>query len=212
MRLALAPLLLLAACGAANSDGAGARQPSVAAAANDSQPGTPIPAAATVPSDTPPAAVAAECDPGAPESPCQILGKWRVIKVYNPGNQDPLEDEMGMIGSGFTVTGNSDASGTIRWDGPDNGQFDHSDVCTGPYLSAAATPRPDSARGTLAAALKAWGVPGDAGKARHLGCDEGHWAVASDPSGKWFGLVLPMGGQMAFQWFDKRMVLAERVH
>jgi hypothetical protein len=131
--------------------------------------------------------------------------------VYNPGNRDPLEDEMGMVGSGLTVTGNSDAASAIRWDGPDNGQFDHSDVCTGPYLSPAATPRPDSARGTLTAALKAWGVPGDAGKARHLGCDEGHWAVPSDPSGKWFGLVLPMGRQLAFQWFDKRMVLAERV-
>ncbi|WP_294250359.1 hypothetical protein [uncultured Sphingomonas sp.] len=211
MRLVFAPLLLLAACGAANGDGAGERQPAApVAAANDARPVAASPAPATPPVASSPAAAMADCDPGAPESPCQIVGKWRVIKVYNPGNQDPLEDEMGMVGSRLTVTGNSDASGAIRWDGPDNGQFDHSDVCTGPYLSPAATPRPAAARATLAAALKAWGIIGDAGKARHLGCDEGHWAVPSDASGKWFGLVLPMGRQMAFEWFDKRMVLAER--
>ncbi|NLS25462.1 hypothetical protein S2M10_04290 [Sphingomonas sp. S2M10] len=203
MRFVFAPLLLLSACGAANGDGAGERQPSAAAAANAAQP------AAAASTSTLPAA--ADCGPGAPESPCQIVGRWRVVNVYNPGNQDPVEDEMGMVGSSFTVTDNGDASGAIRWDGPDNGQFDHSDVCTGPYLSPVATPRPAAARATLAAALKAWGVAGDAGKARHLGCDEGHWAVPSDPSGKWFGLVLPMGPQMAFEWFDKRMVLATRI-
>ncbi|MET3713017.1 hypothetical protein ABIC65_003736 [Sphingomonas trueperi] len=179
MRSALAPLLLLAAGGAANSDGS-ARRPPLVALRNQppSSLATPAPAAS-------PAAGAADCDRGAPESPCQIAGKWRVIQVYNAGNQDPLEDEMGMIGSNFTVTGNSVASGAIRWGGPNNGQFDHSDVCTGPYLSPAATPRPAAVRATLAAALKAWGVAGDAGKARHLGCDEGHWAVPSDASGKW---------------------------
>ncbi|NJB97753.1 MULTISPECIES: hypothetical protein [Sphingomonas] len=209
MRLVFAPLLVLAACGAANGDGAGERQAPAAAAANAAR-SAPAAPATPAPATSPPAA-AADCDPGAPESPCQIVGTWRVIKVYNPGNQDPLEDEMGMVGSSLTVTGNSDASGAIRWDGPDNGQFDHSDVCTGPYLSPAAAPRPAAARATLATALKAWGVAGDAGKARHLGCDEGHWAVPSDASGKWFGLVLPMGRRMAFEWFDKRMVLAERI-
>lgn len=205
MLRAFAPLLLFGACWVASGEGS-ARQPPFAALPDEalSTRATPAPAAS-------PMAGVADCDPGAPESPCQIVGKWRVIKVYNPGNKDPLEDELGMVGSSLSVIGNSDAPGAIRWDGPDNGQFNHSDVCTGPYLSPAATPRPAAARATLASALKAWGVPGDAGKARHLGCDEGHWAVPSDSSGKWFGLILPMGRRMAFQWFENRMVLAERI-
>jgi hypothetical protein len=205
MRPAFVLPLLLAACGAAQSDKAGEKQAPVAAAVNrtDAVSAKPV----TAPSPT---ASAPTCDAGAPESPCQIVGKWRVTRVYNPANKDPLADEMGMVGSTFTVTGNSDASGTIRWDGPDNGQFDHSDVCTGPYLSPAASTRPDPSRATLAAALKAWGVKGDADAARHLGCDQGHWAVPSEPDGKWFGLVLPMERQMAFEWFDERIVLAER--
>ncbi|MET3722281.1 hypothetical protein [Sphingomonas trueperi] len=205
MLRAFPPLLLFGACWAASGEGS-ARRPPVAGLPDGaaSTRATPAPAASSI-------AGVADCDAGAPESQCQIVGKWRVIKVYNPGNKDQIEDDMGMVGSSFTVLGNSDASGAIRWDGPDNGQFDHSDVCTGPYLSPAATPRPDGARPTLAAALKAWGVPGDAGKARHLGCDEGHWGVPSDSSGKWFGLILPMGRRMAFEWFDKRMALAERI-
>jgi len=205
MRPAFASLLLLAACGATESDGAGQRQAPVAAMVNrtEAMPAKPV----VTPS---PAGNGQACDVGAPESPCQIVGKWRVTKVYNPANKDPLADEMGMVGSTFTVTANSDVAGTIRWDGPDNGQFDHSDVCTGPYLSAAANPRPDPSRVRLTAAIKAWKVDGDAGAARHLGCDQGHWSVPSEPGGKWFGLVLPMGRQMAFEWFEERMVLAER--
>lgn len=205
MRPAFASLLLLAACGAADSDGAGQRQAPIAAAINraEAEPARPVAAPSA-------AASSRVCDADAPESPCQIVGKWRVTKVYNPANKDPLADEMGMVGSTFTVTANGDVSGTIRWDGPDNGQFDHSDVCTGPYLSPAADPRPDPSRATLAAAIRAWKVDGAAGKARHLGCDQGHWSVPSDPGGKWFGLVLPMGQQMAFEWFEERIVLAER--
>ncbi|WP_218017619.1 hypothetical protein [Sphingomonas pituitosa] len=44
----------------------------------------------------------------------------------------------------------------------------------------------------------------------HLGCDEGHWAVPSEPSGKWSGLVLPMARRIVFEWFDERIMLAER--
>ncbi len=205
MRFAFAPLLLLAACGAAESDDGGDRQPPVAVAVSRADP---VPAKPVIPRS--PAASSPVCEASAPESPCQIVGKWRVTRVYNPANRNPLADEMGMTGSTFTITGNSDASGTIRWDGPDNGQFDQSDVCTGPYLSSAAAPRADPSRATLAAAFKAWKVPGDAGAARHLGCDQGHWSVPSDPAGKWFGLVLPMGRQMAFEWFGERIILAER--
>ncbi|MDP5280039.1 hypothetical protein Q9Q95_13985 [Sphingomonas sp. DG1-23] len=204
MRPAFASLLLLAACGPADSNGEEQQAP-IAAAANRAEAVAATPVASPSPAASNPA-----CDTGAPESPCQIVGKWRVTKVYNPANKDPLADEMGMVGSTFTVTANGDVSGTIRWDGPDNGQFDHSDVCTGPYLSPAVTPRPDASRATLAAAIKAWKVDGDASTARHLGCDQGHWALPSGPGGKWFGLLLPMGRQMAFEWFDERIVLAER--
>lgn len=202
MRPVLAALFLLTACGGAAPDPAprAMAEPRAASA----EPAVPAPAA--------PPAAAAPCDPHAPESPCPIVGRWRIVKVYNPAaTSDPTGDDMAMVGATLTATANGDASGAIRWDGPDNGQFDISDICTGPFLSPAATARPDASRDTLSRALAAWGVKGDARAARHLGCDSGHWALPSDASGQYYGLVLPMGRTMAFEWFDDRMILAERI-
>ena len=118
---------------------------------------------------------------------------------------------MRMAEATFTVTGDGDASGAIRWDGPDTGRFDIRDVCAGPFLSAKAEPRPDPSRDTLGKALAAWGVSGaDPKAARHLGCDQGAWATPSDSSGEWFGLFLPMGSRLAFEWYEDRFILAER--
>lgn len=197
MRPVLAALLLLTACGEP-----GAAQPD-RPTTNTSATATPGPA---------PAAAAMACEPDAPESPCAVVGHWRVVKTFNPAAiSDPLADDMGMSGATLTVTGNGAGPGAIRWDGPDTGQFDISDVCTGPFLSPAAKPHPDASRAILTRALAAWGVKADAAAARHLGCDSGHWSVPSDSSGQWYGLVLPLGRTMAFEWYDDRMILAERI-
>jgi hypothetical protein len=199
MRFALAALFLLTACDRAGGEAA------------DVAPDAAAPTAMATPAPVPAAPSAATCEPNAPESPCPIVGHWRVAKVYNPAAADPLADDMGMTGATLTVTGNDDAPGTIRWDAPDTGQFDISDVCTGPYLSPAAKPRPDDSRAVLDRALKAWKVTGSAAAARHLGCDSGHWATPGDASGRFYGLVLPLGDRMAFEWFDGRLILTNRI-
>ena len=197
MRLLLVGLALLAACG---EKGATPDRPTPTGAASTR-------AAAVVR----PAATGTACDRDAPESPCPIVGHWRVVKTFNPAAADPTADDLGMVGADFTVGSNGDGPGAIRWDGPDTGQFDVSDVCTGPFLSSAATPRPDASRAVLARALADWGMTADAAPARHLGCDDGQWAVPSDPAGRWYGLVLPLGREMAFEWYDDRMILARRI-
>lgn len=200
MRPVLAALLLLTACG----------EPGAARA--DSTTANTAAPTAVVARPKSAASVAATCEPDAPESPCPIVGHWRVVKTFNPAAiTDPRADDMGLTGATLTVIGNGAGPGAIRWDGPDTGQFDISDICTGPFLSPAAKPDPDASRAVLTRALAAWGVKADAAAARHLGCDDGHWSVPSDPSGQWYGLVLPLGRTMAFEWFDERMILAERI-
>ena len=158
---ALAALLLLGACGAAPQPTDATeptRNAAPVAAAPAATPSSPSPA---------PSPAAADCEPDAPESPCPIVGRWRIARVYVPGAPDPLADDRSMIGAMLTVTGNGDAPGALKWDGPDTGQFDISDVCTGPFLSRRGKPAGDAAtRRTLTAALAAWKVPGDASAAR----------------------------------------------
>lgn len=200
MRPVFAALLLLTACGEPGA------APPDRTIANTAAP------TAVAARPTPAATVAAACEPDAPESPCPIVGHWRIVRTFNPaGATNPTADDMGMTGATLTVTGNGAGPGVLRWDGPDTGQFDISDVCTGPFLSPAAKPHPDASRAVLTRALAAWGVKADAAAARHLGCDDGHWSVPSDPSGQWYGLVLPLGRTMAFEWYDDRMILAERI-
>ncbi|KQT32463.1 hypothetical protein ASG29_11840 [Sphingomonas sp. Leaf412] len=152
---------------------------------------------------------AADCEPDAPQSPCPIVGHWRIAKVYVPGAGNPLADDRAMVGATLTVTPNGAGPGALRWDGPDTGQFDIRDVCTGPFLSAQGVPAGDvAARRTLAAALAAWGVPADAAAARMLECDQGQWAVPDTTGGH--GLVLPMGARVAIQWYEGRFLLLER--
>lgn len=196
-------LLLLPGCGpspdatAASNEGL-ASEPTVSPAPLKTTPTTSQPAVA-------------DCEPDAPESPCPIVGHWRVAGVYVPGATDPLADDRAMIGAGLTVTANGDAPGALTWDGPDNGQFDSSDVCTGPYLTPRGRPAGDpAATATLKAALTAWNVDGDADAARALGCDSGHWTVPTDPAGERYGLVLPMGDRAAIQWYEGRFLLLKR--
>lgn len=199
---AVAALLLLCACGTAPE------------ASNAAEPvGAPTPAATPAPVAAPTTTQAsAVCEPDAPESPCPIVGHWRIAKVYVPGAADPLADDRAMIGATLTVTGNGDGPGVLKWDGPDTGQFDVSDVCTGPFLSARGTPAGDAAtRRTLTAALAAWNVAGDAAAARSLGCDQGQWTVPTDASGEHYGLVLPLGQRAAIQWYEGRFLLLDRV-
>lgn len=203
MRPVLAALLLVTACSesgvAQPDDPANRTAPAPVATVG------PTPAASQI-------ASAAPCQPDAPESPCPIVGHWRIVKTFNPAAAtDPTADDMGMVGAGLTVTDNGAGPGTIRWDGPDTGQFDISDVCSGPFLSPAASPHKDASRAVLTRALAAWKVTGNADAARHLGCDQGHWSTPSDASGQWYGLVLPLGRMMAFEWYDDRMILAERI-
>lgn len=202
--MAAATLILLTACGfgAAEVDAppTAATEPKVATPAP-----TRVPATATAVATT-------DCEPGAPQSPCPIVGRWRVVQTFAPTQAEPARDELGMTGATFTATANGDGPGSIRWDGPDTGRFDIRDVCTGPFLTARADTRPDESRAALGRALKAWSVAGaDPSAARHLGCDDGAWATPSDASGEWFGLVLPLGRRMAFEWHDERFVLAERI-
>lgn len=154
-----------------------------------------------------------DCEPDAPQSPCPIVGRWRVVRTFAPGQSDPTEDELRMMGATFTVVANGDGPGSIKWDGPDTGQFNIRDVCTGPFLTARAEPRPDGSRETLGRALEAWSVAGvEPSAARHLGCDDGAWATPSDASGEWYGLILPLGRRIAFEWHDERFILAERIN
>jgi hypothetical protein len=150
------------------------------------------------------------CELDAPESPCPIVGRWRIARVYVPDAPNPLADDRAMVGARLTVTANGDGPGALRWDGPDTGQFDVSDMCTGPYLAPRDTPARDPAAATLKAALAAWGIKGDAAAARALGCDSGQWTVPTDPAGKRYGLVLPMGDRVAIQWHQGRFLLLER--
>ena len=199
-----AALLLLCACGTA-PEASNAAEPVRAPAETANS----TPAATSSPVASP---VAADCEPDAPQSPCPIVGHWRIAKVYIPGATDPLADDRAMVGATLTVTANGDGPGTLKWDGPDTGQFDVSDVCTGPFLSARGTPAGDAAtRRTLTAALAAWGVRGDAAAARSLGCDQGQWTVPTDASGEHYGLVLPLGRQAVIQWYEGRFLLLERV-
>ena len=207
MRIAAtAALILLSACG---SGAAEVDVPPVATVERDVA--KPLP----VPSTVPKAKVetlTTDCEPHAPQSPCPIVGRWRVVNIFAPAQADPTDDELRMTGASFTVRANGDAPGSIRWDGPDTGQFDIRDVCTGPFLTAKPKPRPDASRATLGRALKAWNVAdADPSAARHLGCDDGAWATPSDASGEWYGLVLSLGRRMAFEWYDERFVLAERI-
>lgn len=192
-RIALAALTLLSACGGA---------PDHASAQNSAQP---RPAAAAP-------GPATACEPDAPQSPCPIVGHWRIAKVYNPAAANPLEDDRSMIGAKLTITANGDASGVLRWDGPDTGQFDISDVCTGPFLSPRGQPAGDArTRQTLKAALAAWSEGGNADAARSIGCDQGQWTVPSNASGQWYGIVLPLGRHVALQWYEGRFLLLERI-
>ncbi|KHL25238.1 hypothetical protein PK98_00250 [Croceibacterium mercuriale] len=151
------------------------------------------------------------CEPDAPESPCPIVGRWRIARVYNPAEADLLADDRAMTGATLTITANGDGPGMLAWDGPDTGQFDISDRCIGPYLSARGTPAGDPAAArTLAAALSAWSVGGDAAAARALGCDQGHWAVPTNAAGDRYGIVLPLGNRAAIQWYEDRFLLLER--
>ncbi len=117
-----------------------------------------------------------------------------------------------MIGATLTISGNGDAPGLLAWDGPDNGQFDISDRCAGPYLSPRGTPAgdPEAAR-TLAAALSAWSITGNPAAARALGCDDGQWTVPTNAAGDRYGIVLPLGDQLAIQWYEGRFLLLERI-
>ena len=194
----LAPLLLLCSCGAAD-------QPKTAApAARETATAPASPAASG-------AASGVDCEPDAPQSPCPLAGRWRIARVYVPGAADPLVDDRAMIGATLTVAPPGDGPGAIRWDGPDTGQFDIGDVCTGPYLTPRFTPAGSAAaRRTLAAALAAWRIPGDAAAARALGCDRGQWGVPTDPAGERFGLVLPLGDRAVIPWYEGRLLLLER--
>ncbi|MCJ2185690.1 hypothetical protein [Novosphingobium beihaiensis] len=202
---AVAALVLLAACGGASGqNGTVAPQPDHSAATAAAMPLGTSPGAAPIPG--------ADCDPQAPESPCSIAGHWRIAKVYNPAAADPLEDDREMIGATLTISANGDAPGVLRWDGPDTGQFDVSDICTGPYLSPRGQPAGDpQAHSALKAALTAWQEPGDAGAARSLGCGQGQWTVPSDASGQWYGLVLPLGRHLVLQWYEGRFLLLEAI-
>jgi hypothetical protein len=201
---ALAALMLVAGCGAA---------PEATAARNEAAQSVNMVADTIVepPPVQPTPTATADCEPDAPESPCPIVGRWRIARVYVPDAADPLADDRGMIGVGLTVTANGDAPGALKWDGPDTGQFDISDVCTGPYLTPRGTPAGDpAAAATLKAALAAWKVTGDPAAARALGCDSGQWTVPTDPAGERYGLVLPMGDRAAIQWYEGRFLLLER--
>ena len=205
MRIASAALILLTACrsGAAEVEA----PPTTAVEAEAATPTTPARTPAT-----PAVAASVGCEPDAPQSPCPVVGRWRVVRTFASTQADPADDELGMIGATFTVVANGDGPGSIKWDGPDTGQFDMRDVCTGPVLTARAETRPDESRATLARALKAWKiVNADPTAARHLGCDDGAWATPSDPNGEWYGLMLSLGRRVAFEWHDDRFVLAERI-
>lgn len=200
-RIAPMMLVLLASCGSPAE---------TAASPAEAQPS----GVSGIPASTPDVAAGTSpvCEPDAPESPCPIVGHWRIARVYNPNEPDPLADDRAMTGAMLTITANGDAPGMLAWDGPDTGQFDISDRCIGPYLSARGTPVGDPAAArTLSAALSAWSIGGDAGAARALGCDQGHWAVPTNPAGDRYGIVLPLGNRVAIQWYEDRFLLLERV-
>lgn len=200
---ASAALILLAACGPGGTEAEPPLSGSLEREFARSDP---------APTPTPTAAKIADCEPDAPQSPCPIVGRWRVVRTFAPAQSDPADDELRMTGATFTVVANGDGPGSIKWDGLDTGQFDMRDVCTGPFLTARAETRPDASRETLGRALEAWNVAGaDPSAARHLGCDDGAWATPSDASGEWYGLVLPLGRRVAFEWHDERFILAERI-
>lgn len=202
---AAAALILLAACGSGATE---AEPPLSEAPRREVAAADPTP----MPAPTEAAATVTDCEPDAPQSPCPIAGRWRVLRTFAPSQSDPNDDELRMTGATFTVVANGDGPGSINWDGPDTGQFDIRDVCTGPFLTARAEARPDESRTTLGRALRAWSVAGaDPSAARHLGCDDGAWATPSDASGEWYGLMLPLGRRLAFEWHDERFVLAERI-
>lgn len=207
MKFLVCGAALLAACGPAAADKVAGTTPGSERAEAGATPTVP-PIAAKARATTAPSSCASD----APQSPCAIAGRWRVTATYDPAliPAERTGDALGMTGSTFTLTDNADAGGLLAWDGPDTGQFDVSDRCEGPYLSPPGAQLDAERVARFDAALAAWKAPRPSA-IRKLGCDSGGWATPSDASGEYFGLIAQVGDRLAFEWYEGRVILADRV-
>jgi hypothetical protein len=148
------------------------------------------------------------------QSPCLLVGQWKIVAVYDASlpASERLSDPNAMIGATFSLKDEPDNGGSLKFDGPDTGQYNVSAQCDMPYLDKKGDKSPQLSVGLLQKAISAFNLPAvKAADIRKLACESGHWATAIDPQGHEAVFTKPTGDELVITWLGDVVLHATRI-
>jgi hypothetical protein len=147
------------------------------------------------------------------ESPCPLVGRWKIVAVFDPNltGSERLSDPNSMKGATFSLFKETDSGGTLKFDGPDTGQFNVTQQCDMPYLDKKGAKTPKDATDLLQKALAAFRLPAaQPDDIRKLACESGHWSTSLDSEGYEAVFVKPTSDRLVISWLGNVVLQAER--
>ncbi|MFC4291485.1 hypothetical protein ACFOWX_03555 [Sphingorhabdus arenilitoris] len=154
-----------------------------------------------------------ECD-WSSANPCPIEGRWQIEAVYMPSlpKAEQLSDPNSMKGAVFALPEIGDSGGSLKFEGPDTGQFDVTQQCDMPFISAPDTAVPPRQMESLQKAMAAFKLPAARPEyTRMLACDFGHWATAIDGAGHEAVFTKAAPDRLVISWFEGTYLLARKI-
>lgn len=214
MRATLVPLLFCLGLSACDADISAAEKPAEHQVVALEENAAPVAKnGETVASETTRAPLANDACSEQDQSPCPLVGRWKIVAVFDPNlpASERLSDPNTMTGATFSLSNETDSGGSLKFDGPDTGQFNVSQQCDMPYLDKKGA---EAAKGTTALlqkALAAFKLPAaQQDEIRKLACESGHWSTSIDSEGYEAIFVKPTSDRLVISWLGNVVLQAER--
>lgn len=138
----------------------------------------------------------------------ELAGNWDIIKFHSGGIGSWKNDDQMIIGKQIIVSSDSGSSLNMRWNNPQDTEFDQSEQCVGLNLSDAATPLPAEVPTIMAKATKGWGGA-DMSSIRLIGCTQGRFGPAN--ADEFYAAIVRLNdGRVAIQSYNGDVFLLQK--